>query len=1073
MSLPAEPPFGQPPEHDAFGSGELAGRLADLVHGVQPPYAVSISGEWGIGKTTLMHQMLGAVHKLEDEPPLAVEVDLWSEDVEDLRRAIAIEVGAVTEVGTEALARGGNDAERARRKVAQALDRAVRATVTRPELSFDLGANIRDPRRLAVAAAAAVTLFVLCLASLTAPSPLGPVLAALVPAVFAGTVVLTGVALGIATTSRSVAPAAERVGLGEELRSLVSFTKKKDRKVLVVIDNLDRLTGEDALATLGEIRAFIEIPRGRCVFVIPIDREAFIRHCRDARGMAPEVARDYLEKFFNLNVLLTSPAAVDLRKWTLDMVERCGGAGPDAVQVAEIIADAADGSPRSVMRILSGTVARRTLIDGGAEPGSPTLAQIAFVEALATAFPFTLEVVGPSPRLLVSAREMLAQSTDGQKRAVAVGQLCGAGEEEASDEEKGRLTVFLLTHRSVPLDQDQIALILSLREERDWLGIARPEPLRSALRTGDAAAFSADLAGRDPDSCSLALSRAVDLVRHECHSGWITGAINGLNAIVPSITPDDRTGELRDDARRALGGAQAQVPVFSVEAVRFACGEAPDADPRLLTAADWASSMIRGRSEGPAIDPASCIELLRLMCVQMGPNQLNDAASSLATRSDAELAPLFAPGEHVSYLLRGPVAERDFELLCKWDATADNQIPQMDPCLDRLRFLEGQRIVLGQERLTELLTKLTSQVPVASVNWLPCFEKLAALLADRPAGDATDGLAGAWSAWPASPGDGLRLALSLPLQGPTQTRLEQAARTYLLTGNHDEVASLARGTRDGFGVLVREGLADRWIATKDASDADLAAEAGEEAIGTLADRIDVSPPPTGPFMTFMTQLVEVVLARRSAAGAGRLVGAAARYINAAAAANASPFAPILARLNQLEIDGRSVGVDASPVLACLEAKLATATEAELPALAAAAREFDLQGLDPAGRLSSALTTRSRELQTVDWATIDWLAVRHPRRSEVADALASYIERGVEQVGSVVPRLSSLARPLHGSQRVTEAVVIAAAHCPADEIRSALGQMRVWNKPKRSGDAYREALRAIGSAHPGLLDEVGF
>ena len=54
MRLPVEPPFGKPPQRDAFGSQGLAERLAVLIHGVRPRYAISISGEWGIGKVEVL-----------------------------------------------------------------------------------------------------------------------------------------------------------------------------------------------------------------------------------------------------------------------------------------------------------------------------------------------------------------------------------------------------------------------------------------------------------------------------------------------------------------------------------------------------------------------------------------------------------------------------------------------------------------------------------------------------------------------------------------------------------------------------------------------------------------------------------------------------------------------------------------------------------------------------------------------------------------------------------------------------------------------------------------------------------
>ena len=35
-------------------TGGLAERLAVLIHGVRPPYAISIAGEWGIGKVEVL-----------------------------------------------------------------------------------------------------------------------------------------------------------------------------------------------------------------------------------------------------------------------------------------------------------------------------------------------------------------------------------------------------------------------------------------------------------------------------------------------------------------------------------------------------------------------------------------------------------------------------------------------------------------------------------------------------------------------------------------------------------------------------------------------------------------------------------------------------------------------------------------------------------------------------------------------------------------------------------------------------------------------------------------------------------
>jgi hypothetical protein len=1069
MHLPIEPPFGKPPQRDAFGSQQLADRLASLVYGVKPPYAISISGEWGIGKTTLMHQMLAALRKLGGEP-LAVELDLWSEDIDDLRRAIAIEVGAVSKKGTDLLAVGGKDAAKARRETAEELDKSVRGTVSSPELSSDLQRNLLRPGRWLAVLTVGALLAAFFYASANLSKPWDALALSMIPVIVTSAVIMAGLALGITTTSRSIAPAAEKVGLGRELRSLVS-TQDDERTVVVVIDNLDRLSGKDALKTLGEIRSFIEIPDGRCVFVIPIDRDAFIRHCQP-RGMEADVSSDYLQKFFNLNVLLTKPVPLDLRKWTLGLVEECIGPGADRVQVAEIIADAADGSPRSVTRILSGSVARYKLLSKDSL-ASITFPQIAFVEALVTAFPFVVRAAGLAPRVLVAARETLASSTDDQTRANAVTPLSSDEPVAPSPAERSRLMSFLLTNRSVRLDEDQIRLILSLREDRDWQGIGQPDALRSALRTGDADAFALDLAAREDRAREQIVSRAMDLVEHECRSGWTTGAINGLNALVPSLGLEAGIDDLRDDARQLLASARDQVAGMSVDAVRFACGGAVASDPRLRDAVAWAASVVRGRKDGPTPDPTSCLELMRLMAPDMPASQLSDVRESLATRSDAELAALFVPGEHVRHLLDGPVIERDFDLICKWDPSADNQIPQMGPSLDRVLFVKPYGIVLKSDRLNELVTRLSGAVVTATVNWSPCFEKLTRLLADQPASDTVDTFASAWSAWPANRGFGLRLALSLPLQDPTQARLSEAARVWMLTAGHDEVASLARSIRDSHAQLVRDAIADRWVSTGDLQDADLAAEAGEDGIAALVERLDALPPASGQFPTFAQQAVEVVLARRSASGAALLVTSFARFLNAATAATVSGFAMILTRLCQLEIDGKSYSVDVGPILACIEAKLSAAAESDLPLLAAGAKNFDDQHLDPSGGLATVAARRSRELQSIDWSTAEWLANRSTKKSDVVDAIVSAIRRQTEPIQAVIPRFAALKKSLRASPRIAEAVLPAVAVCPGDEIEGLLRQMDGWNRPKRPDSAYSEAQRRIAIDHPGLLDKVGF
>ena len=96
--IKARPPVPLLPEGgkvvDRFGSDEVAKGLAHIIEKVEPPYTISISGSWGVGKTTLAKQLRDRLeaHQPHNERVLSVEIDLWTEDIADLRRRVALEV---------------------------------------------------------------------------------------------------------------------------------------------------------------------------------------------------------------------------------------------------------------------------------------------------------------------------------------------------------------------------------------------------------------------------------------------------------------------------------------------------------------------------------------------------------------------------------------------------------------------------------------------------------------------------------------------------------------------------------------------------------------------------------------------------------------------------------------------------------------------------------------------------------------------------------------------------------------------------------------------------------------------
>jgi hypothetical protein len=121
---------------DAFDVSAFVDRLAAMVESGDPPFTISLSGSWGVGKSTIAEALLT---RLRGRAIPGALVDAWTEDVVHLRRTLAITVGAEL--------RGG---AAHRDDVAQELDAAIRVSRTEtlpPKPELRLLESLRDLRQ--------------------------------------------------------------------------------------------------------------------------------------------------------------------------------------------------------------------------------------------------------------------------------------------------------------------------------------------------------------------------------------------------------------------------------------------------------------------------------------------------------------------------------------------------------------------------------------------------------------------------------------------------------------------------------------------------------------------------------------------------------------------------------------------------------------------------------------------------------------------------------------------------------------------------------------------------------------
>jgi hypothetical protein len=638
-------------------------------------------------------------------------------------------------------------------------------------------------------------------------------------------------------------------------------------------------------------------------------------------------------------------------------------------------------------------------------------------------------------------------------------------DKQSRSRELQALRTFLMAHRDVALTTDDVALILSLREDRDWFGIERPGPLKSALASGDPAAFFSDLSEREGSDSEAALTRAVRLVREDCRSAWYTGAINGLNAIAPSIEAGADTEALRDAARDVLIRVKPeQFATLSVEAIRFVCAE-PNNDPRLQAATDVAAWTLR--KTDPPLNPAAPIELLRRASDFIADSQLMDIRQNLSRRPFSDLTPLLVPGEHVQQLLVGPVIEREYDILRIWDATEPDRNDVIHDCLDRL-IKYKELGVSSSASLSEVTKKVTGSVSVADPTWASRYEKLLILLADEPPSEITDALGTAWAKWPQETSDGLLLAMRLNLGDAAAAEVNDAVRTGLLTAAMDQVTAFVHRARElGLGGPNVDGpIAGRWADTGDDALAELVADGGGDALKLLVERLaSVAVRARSSYGDRLRSVTNLVVSRQDAAPAEALVRHLASVIHGIGR---------LDEITQALLELRRRGADISSAMSELDEAVGRANESDLGELAMVARNCGVWGIDPEGRLARTLLARSKALAKMDWATAEWLA-RNPKvtRATKAEALAEVIARGTDDIVVVIANeLPKFAGPLRGDSRVTEAVLPKLATQAAEAVLHMLPRLKRWKAPKRPGRAFVEAVEAVERMSPGICGRLG-
>jgi hypothetical protein len=674
--LREEAPEFESDKDDAFGVLEIVGRLAPLLAAAEPPFTLALSGSWGAGKTTIAREL--KKHLTELSVPHC-SIDLWTEDIAQLRRALAIEVGAAIDSSA--------NKEAVRLEIARKIDEASRVATAKqvpPEIALSKMA-LKDEKHAAYGVAVIAmlifaTLF-LIYALVRDRDLLGTATAIFLP-VATFTAIRSGLVVHVSNATSTTQPAEAAIAAQEEFRRIVAApTGTTNMPVLVIVDNLDRLPSSDARLALREIRSFMEIPRSRCVFLVPIDRVAFIHSIQEhLQGEA----RDYLEKFFNLDIAITQPEPNDLRDWARQLLQDV--LGPEEIQdqqfydVAQLIVLGAGGSPRAIKRLVNAVSTRFQML-APERRKNLSLTQLAFVEALVVRFPILIETLVREARHFVDLRDSVLQFPDRVFSREDLSWLGSAGQDDGLREEFAR---FLTANSDVPLSVDQLRDILSARVDRFWIGVPEPAKVVDALGNGDAGAISAILRDLDAATRARTIESMADWISKSSRSRYFRDVITATNALAQLLNEEPlHAQDVRVAAQRALTATSPSEGLarLTTAAVALVFSGLPGTGraPALWRAAVQGLSDASLGSDGQ--------ETLTF-CVKQGAPHVAGSERREAQRTLAKL-----PAAVVGALFEAPidgelvnldVADAIAGPLSQWDITADQSAPSS-------RFADSRR----------------------------------------------------------------------------------------------------------------------------------------------------------------------------------------------------------------------------------------------------------------------------------------------------------------------------------------------------------------------------------------------
>jgi KAP-like P-loop domain-containing protein len=531
---------------DAFGHRDYAHALTEVLLDAEPPFTMGLFGPWGVGKTTILDDVRARIRADHGTTTAFIQVAAWRSEGESFRREFL-------RAAEQQLVAAGALPRRHRRVTSD-----LYATSTRSHERLGWSPVRLFQLALAIAALGGVLYWagvrsghdLVHRTDLRAPI-------AVFLAMFAATAYVLSLALAVIQPRvRSVTALRleEPERFTERFASLLGAVTR--RRVIIAIDDVDRMSSPEAVDILRTVKTFLEPttalgdPRRAgpaVVFVVAADRAMLRAHVAaelaegaprfgDTRT-AEQLADDYLAKFFSASVsvrpVLDDDMHVYMRAHIAQLMHRIDpGRGLDERIVRMCVAGLRH-NPRRVKQFASTMELRWHLVRArersweapeGEAPLSSDLATIVKLTLIEEEWPQALERLQERPGALAAWSALAADGA-------------APGDDEWGGEDWEHFASFLRASHDVA--PSSLRPFLRLRRSVVERELPRYDAFHGAATCpGSPEAVAAFVQDLDYHLMTRYAARMTDIMREELRYGNLDGTVHCLEAAlnVPHLT---------------------------------------------------------------------------------------------------------------------------------------------------------------------------------------------------------------------------------------------------------------------------------------------------------------------------------------------------------------------------------------------------------------------------------------------------------------------------------------------------------------------------------------------------------